>query len=63
MLYHGWAPPALLGPNCSSAGYSTQAPTPLGGSFGFNPGDSLACMAWKLAATLCQTAPTGPSYA
>ena len=58
VLYHGWVPPAALGAACNGSwGYNAQAPTPLGGSFGFGTGDSLACIAWKLAATVCLTQP------
>ena len=34
-----------------------MAPTPLGGSYPYNTGDSAPCRAWKLAATVCTTMP------
>jgi hypothetical protein len=30
----------------------------MGGTYGYNAGDSPACRAWKLAATVCNTEPT-----
>lgn len=30
----------------------------MGGTYGYNLGDSTACRAWKLAATVCTTEPT-----
>jgi hypothetical protein len=54
-LYHGWASP-LAG--CLTTGWDTTAPTPLGGTYPYNAGDSAACRAWKLAATVCTTMPT-----
>ncbi len=54
-LYHGWTSP-LAG--CSTAGYDTTLPTNLGGTYPVNTGDSNACRAWKLAATVCTTEPT-----
>jgi len=30
----------------------------MGGTYGYNLGDSTACRAWKLAATVCNVAPT-----
>ena len=57
-LYHGWTSP-LAG--CSTTGYNTTATTNLGGMYPFNTGDSAACRAWKLAATVCTTEPTAYS--
>ncbi len=54
-LYHGWASPIS---GCSTASYDSTAPTALGGTYPYNTADSLACRAWKLAATVCTTAPT-----
>jgi len=53
-LYHGWASPV---PGCDTNGYETTEPTINGGRFPFKLGDSLACKAWKLAATVCSTPP------
>ena len=55
LLYHGWASPV---PGCRTKGFDASAPTALGGSFPFYANDSLACVAWKLAATVCTTLPT-----
>ncbi len=56
-LYHNWpVPTGLVG--CSGTSYNTTAPTALGGTYPFNTGDTPACRAWKLAATVCTTAPT-----
>ena len=54
-LYHGWASPV---PGCSTGGFDSTAPTVLGGVFPFFANDSLACVAWKLAATICNASPT-----
>ena len=54
-LYHGWACPIA---GCSTSSYSTTAATNLGGRYPYNIGDSNACRAWKLAATVCTTQPT-----
>ena len=53
-LYHGWMSP-LAG--CLTTGYNMTAPTNQGGTYPFNTGDSAACRAWKLAATVCTTEP------
>jgi hypothetical protein len=53
-LYHGWTSPVA---GCSTAAYNTTAVTALGGRYPFNTGDSAACRAWKLAATVCTTQP------
>ena len=53
-LYHGWTSPV---PGCSTTSYNTTALTNLGGRYPFNVGDSNACRAWKLAATVCTTQP------
>ena len=53
-LYHGWASPIA---DCTTAGYNTTAATNLGGTYPFNTGDTAACRAWKLAATICTTEP------
>ena len=54
LRYHGWASPIA---GCTTTGYTTTAPTALGGTYPFNTGDSNACRAWKLAATVCTTMP------
>ena len=54
-LYHGWVSPIS---GCSTTSYDSTAPTALGGTYPYNTADSLACRAWKLAATVCTTAPT-----
>lgn len=53
-LYHGWATPV---PGCNTSFYTSTARTADGGSFPFIAGDSLACLAWKLAATVCNARP------
>jgi hypothetical protein len=53
--YHGWTSPIA---GCSTTSYNTTATTALGGSYPYNTGDSNACRAWKLAATVCTTQPT-----
>ncbi len=53
-LYHGWTSPIA---GCSTTSYNATAPTNDGGSYPYNRGDSTACRAWKLAATICTTAP------
>jgi len=53
--YHGWTSP-LAG--CDTTEWDTTEATPLGGFYGYNAGDSDACRAWKLAATVCTTEPT-----
>ena len=55
VLYHGYACPIA---NCSTSSYNATAATSNGGVFPYNTGDSAACQAWKLAATVCTTAPT-----
>jgi hypothetical protein len=54
-LYHCWQSPIS---GCATTSYDSVEPTADGGSFPFNAGDSLACKAWKLAATICNTQPT-----
>jgi hypothetical protein len=56
LLYHGWTPPASL-TGCSVTSYNAMAPTNMGGFYPYNTGDSNQCRAWKLAATVCTTAP------
>lgn len=56
-LYHGLTPPAGL-TGCTATGFNAMAPTALGGYYPYNMGDSNACRAWKLAATVCVDAPT-----
>ena len=53
-LYHGWTSPI---PGCLTTSYNTTAATNLGGRYPYNTGDSNACRAWKLAATVCTTQP------
>jgi hypothetical protein len=53
-LYHNWASPV---PGCDTNGYDSTEQTITGGRFPFKLGDSLACKAWKLAATVCSTPP------
>ncbi len=60
-LYHNWTSPV---PSCTYMGaddYDSTAATNDGGVFPFKAGDSLACRAWKLAATICNTEPKGYS--
>jgi hypothetical protein len=57
-LYHGWTSPIA---GCLTSGYDTTAPTALGGTYPYMSGDSPACRAWKLAATVCTSMPT-PYY-
>ncbi|MEI8256018.1 MAG: MopE-related protein, partial [Deltaproteobacteria bacterium] len=54
-LYHGYADPGIAG--CVITSYNTTVATNLGGIYPYNAGDSNACRAWKLAATVCTTAP------
>jgi hypothetical protein len=54
VLYHGW--PSPIG-GCSTTSYNSIAPTVLGGYYPYNAGDSNACRAWKLAATVCNSQP------
>ncbi len=54
VLYRGLTSPI---PGCSTASYNATAPTPMGGTYPYNTGDSAACRAWKLAATVCTSAP------
>jgi len=57
VLYHGWTlQNATVCPNGIS-GYDSAYPTALGGQFFFYRNDSLACVMWKLAATLCTAYP------
>jgi hypothetical protein len=56
-LYHGWTPDAMLLPGCAVDGYDSVETTAVGGSFPFMAADSVSCKAWKLAATVCTTAP------
>ena len=60
LLYHGYADPGLAG--CVITSYNATAATNLGGSYPYNAGDSIICRAWKLAATVCTTAPVGYGY-
>ena len=53
-LYHGWTCPIA---GCLTTAYTTTAATALGGTYPYNTGDSAACRAWKLAATVCTTLP------
>jgi len=55
LAYHGWTSPV---PGCSalSPGNVSEG-TAIGGVYYFTSGDSLACKAWKLAATICTTQP------
>jgi hypothetical protein len=54
-LYHGWTSPIA---GCITAGFNSTTATALGGMYPYNVGDSDACRAWKLAATVCTTEPT-----
>jgi hypothetical protein len=54
-LYHGWSSPIA---GCLTGGYNATAATSLGGVYPYNVGDSPACRAWKLAATVCNSQPT-----
>src|SRR5450759_2113064 len=54
-LYHGWTCPIA---GCITTGYNAVLPTDDGGNYPYNTGDSNACRAWKLAATICNTEPT-----
>ena len=53
-LYHGWMCP--IG-GCNTSSYDTMVATADGGFYPYNMGDTDACRAWKLAATICTTAP------
>jgi hypothetical protein len=53
-LYHGWASPL---PGCSVKNFNATAATNDGGRYPYITGDSDACRAWKLAATICTTVP------
>ena len=57
-LYHGWASPIT---GCLTNSYNARAATNLGGFYPYNTGDTAGCRAWKLAATVCTTAPTAYS--
>jgi len=57
-LYHGWTSPVA---GCSTTSYNATAPTALGGTYPYNTGDSAACRAWKVAATVCTTQPVNYS--
>jgi hypothetical protein len=46
---------------CVTTSYNTTATTVLGGRYPYNVGDSPACRAWKLAATVCTTQPVAYS--
>jgi hypothetical protein len=59
-MYHGWTSPVT---GCSTASANTSSPTADGGSYPHNTGDSAACKAWKLAATVCNTQPVAYGYA
>lgn len=58
-LYHGWPSPV---PGCTTTGWNMTAQTADGGTYPYNSGDSATCRAWKLAATICTTQPTGYGY-
>ena len=53
-LYHGWTCPIA---GCVTTGFNAMAATNQGGQYPYNMGDSNACRAWKLAATVCTTEP------
>jgi hypothetical protein len=53
-LYHGYTSPIT---DCSTTSFNATQATENGGVYPYNTGDSPACMAWKLAATICNTAP------
>jgi hypothetical protein len=57
-LYHGWASPFA---GCSTSSWNLYEPTVMGGYYPYNAGDTLACRAWKVAATVCNTQPTSYS--
>ena len=62
-LYQGLTSPV---PGCTYTGdidYDMTAATNIGGVFPFKSSDSLACRAWKLAATVCNSAPSDYSSA
>jgi hypothetical protein len=54
-LYHGWVSPIA---GCLTTSHDAELPTILGGTYPYNTGDTDACRAWKLAATVCTTEPT-----
>ena len=58
-LYHGWPSPV---PGCSTLGYNTFSPTQAGGFFPYYTTDSVNCLAWKLAATICPTPPAAAGW-
>jgi hypothetical protein len=53
-LYHGWTTAV---PNCNTTSYNALLATDDGGYYPYNIGDSNACRAWKLAATICNSQP------
>ncbi len=57
-LYHGLTSPIA---GCVTTSYDATAPTNMGGRYPYITGDSNACRAWKLAATVCTTPPTAYS--
>jgi hypothetical protein len=54
-LYHGWTSPIS---GCSTTSFNAMTATADGGQYPYNTGDSDACRAWKLAATICVDQPT-----
>jgi hypothetical protein len=59
-LYHGWSSPV---PDCATGFYDSTQATAVGGVFPYIASDSLACLAWKLAATICTVEPSSYSSA
>ena len=57
-LYHNWTSPV---PDCDVYSYDSVEETADGGFYPYLAGDSVACKAWKLAATICTSVPQ--SYA
>jgi hypothetical protein len=53
-LYHGWTSPVQ---GCATVTYDSTETHWAGGTYPFMQGDSNACKAWKLAATICNAAP------
>lgn len=54
-LYHGWSSPLA---DCNTSWFEVVTSTVVGGVFAHLLSDSLACAAWKLAATVCNQPPT-----
>ena len=49
-LYGGWTSPLT---RCDSSSYDSQVSITLGGMVPFNKGDTIDCISWKIAASVC----------